>query len=173
MKRLICSAVALSAVAFVTSAQAQQAPATPVPGSFNQPRKLFFESDIVRHALPGQQGPFCVLANQFKRKEAVAWRIRILHPNGDVGNAETLKSVVVELGNGQKIAARFGPHGNPPTDYFWSFFWTIPDDFPTGSMGYKVIATMNNGEAVTWVPFTRPAAQLTVIPGEPTMAAPR
>src|SRR5438309_9958215 len=113
MKIVTGSAIALSVavLGFATSALAQQ----------SQPRKLFFEGDIVRHALPGQQGPFCVLANQFKRKEAIAWRIRILHPNGDIGNNETLKSVVVELGNGQKIAARFGPHGNPPTDYFWSF----------------------------------------------------
>src|SRR5438552_10153708 len=162
MKIVTGSAIALSVavLGFATSALAQQ----------SQPRKLFFEGDIVRHALPGQQGPFCVLANQFKRKEAIAWRIRILHPNGDIGNNETLKSVVVELGNGQKIAARFGPHGNPPTDYFWSFFWTIPDDFPTGSLGYKVHATMNNGERVTSEPFTRPATQLTVIAGEPTMA---
>ena len=114
-----------------------------------------------------------MLANQFKRKEAIAWRIRTLLPNGDVADDKVLKSLVVELGNGQKIAARFGPHGNPPTDYFWSFFWTIPDDFPTGSMGYKVIATMNNGERVVWEPFTRPATQLTVIAGEPAMAAPR
>ena len=165
MKIVTCSAIALSVavLGFATSALAQQ----------SQPRKLFFEGDIVRHALPGQQGPFCVLANQFKRKEAIAWRIRILHPNGDIGNNETLKSVVVELGNGQKIAARFGPHGNPPTDYFWSFFWTIPDDFPTGSLGYKVHATMANGDRVTWEPFTRPATQLTVIAGEPVMAAPR
>ena len=170
MKKVIATVIALSAAVIATSAQAQQAPVT---GSQNQPRKLFFEGDIVRHALPGQQGPFCVLANQFKRKEAIAWRIRILHPNGDIGNNETLKSVVVELGNGQKIAARFGPHGNPPTDYFWSFFWTIPDDFPTGSLGYKVHATMNNGERVTWEPFTRPATQLTVIAGEPTMVQAR
>ena len=39
-------------------------------------KRLFFEADMVRHALEGQAGPFCVLANQFKRNEAVAWRIR-------------------------------------------------------------------------------------------------
>ena len=27
--------------------------------------KLFFEGDIVRHALPNQAGPFCVLVNQY------------------------------------------------------------------------------------------------------------
>ena len=45
-------------------------------------KRLFFEADMVRHALEGQAGPFCVLANQFKRKEAVAWRIRVLDQTG-------------------------------------------------------------------------------------------
>src|SRR5436853_3045330 len=109
MKSVTLSVLALAAaVGFSASAQAQQ-----------QQAKLFFENDIVRHALPGQQGPFCVLANQFKRKEAVAWRIRVLQPNGAVADNNYLKSVVVELGNGIKLPARFGPHGQPPTDTFW------------------------------------------------------
>ena len=53
-----------------------------------------------------------------------------------------LKSVVVVLGNGQKLPARYGGHGMPPTDHFWSLHWEIPADFPTGSLGYKVVATM-------------------------------
>jgi len=43
-----------------------------------QARKLFFEGDLVRHTIENQKGPFCVLTSQFKRKEAVAWRIRVL-----------------------------------------------------------------------------------------------
>src|SRR5919205_770054 len=123
MKLLKLSALALSValVGFSSGAQAQS-------------KKLFFEGDIVRHALPGQQGPFCVLANQFKRKEAVAWRIRVLMPSGEVADNKVLKSVVVQLGNGEKLPAKFGPHGSPPTDHFWSLFWTIPADFPTGSL---------------------------------------
>src|SRR5262245_59134344 len=113
MKSVTLPALALMAVfGFAASAQAQQLQA-----------KLFFENDIVRHALPGQQGPFCVLANQFKRKEAIAWRIRVLQPSGAIADDKFLKSVVVELGNGIKLPARYGPHGNPPTDHFWSMFW--------------------------------------------------
>ena len=92
MKTFAVSAIVLSTVlGFASGAQAQQA------------KKLFFEGDIVRHALADQAGPFCVLANQFKRKEAVAWRIRVLEPNGNVADNKVLKSVVVVLGNGQKI----------------------------------------------------------------------
>jgi hypothetical protein len=92
MKTLALSAIALStALGFADGAQAQQA------------KKLFFEGDIVRHALADQAGPFCVLANQFKRKEAIAWRIRVLEPTGGIADNNVLKSVVVELGNGQKL----------------------------------------------------------------------
>ena len=159
MKSLTLSALALSvaAVGFAGSAQAQQA------------RKLFFEGDIVRHALPSQAGPFCVLNNQFKRTEAVAFRIRVLQPSGEVADDKVLKSVVVELGNGQKLPAHYGPHGNPPTDYFWSLFWAIPGDYPTGSVGYKVVATMNDDSVVEWKPFNRPTTALMVVAGEPEM----
>ena len=161
MKKTTLCAVALSvaAIGYAGGAQAQQAAS----------KKLFFEGDIVRHALPDQAGPFCVLNNQYKRNEAVAWRIRVLQPNGEVADDKAIKSVVVELGNGQKLPAGFKPHGAPPTDHFWSLFWTIPADFPTGSIGYKVIATMNDGSTVEWVPFIRPTTQLMVVAGEPAM----
>src|ERR1700731_1629629 len=117
MKTIAISAVILStaflstAFGLTSGAQAQEA------------RKLFFEGDIVRHALENQVGPFCVLANQFKRKEAVAWRIRVLEPDGKIADNTVLKSVMVVLGNGQKLPARYGGHGMPPTDHFWSLHW--------------------------------------------------
>ena len=162
MKSLTVSALVVSlAVGGLTSgaqAQAQQ-----------QAKKLFFEGDIVRHALANQVGPFCVLANQYKRKEAVAFRIRVLMPNGTIADDKVIKGVVVELGNGMKLPAGYKPHGTPPTDHFWSLFWTIPEDFPTGTVGYKVIATMNDGSEVIWEPFNRATTQLMVVAGEPAM----
>src|SRR5262247_3032176 len=89
-------------------------------------QKTVLRGDLVRHTLENQKGPFCVLTSQFKRKEAVAWRIRVLETTGDVADDKVLKSVVVELGDGQKFPARYGPHpprGAPPTDYFWSVHW--------------------------------------------------
>ncbi|MBO0752724.1 MAG: hypothetical protein J2P53_11460, partial [Bradyrhizobiaceae bacterium] len=149
--------VTVAALGPVSGAQAQQA------------RKLFFEGDVVRHALPEQAGPFCVLVNQFKHNEAAAFRIRILQPSGEVADDKVLKSVVVELGNGQKLPAHYGPHGTPPTDYFWSLHWVVPPTHPTGSVGYKVIATMNDGSVEEWKPFNRPTTALMVVDGEPEM----
>jgi hypothetical protein len=82
-------------------------------------KRLFFEADMVRHALEGQAGPFCVLANQFKRKGGVAWRIRVLDQAGQQVDDKTLKSVVVELSDGQKLNAKFGGHPprGTPTDF--------------------------------------------------------
>jgi hypothetical protein len=160
MRTVTFSAIALvvAALGFADRANAQQA------------HKLFFEGDIVRHALADQAGPFCVLVNQYKRKEAVAFRIRILLPSGEVADNKVLKSVVVELGNGQKLPSHYGGHGQPPTDFFWSLFWSIPADFPTGSLGYKVVATMNDDSVVEWKPFNRPTTALMVVDGQPEPA---
>ena len=163
MKSVTLSAIALSLAltGFSSSALAQV--------TTNPAGVLFFEGDIVRHRLDGQVGPFCVLTNQFMRGEAVAWRIRILKPDGTAATDADLQSVVVHLGSGDTVPVEYGPHGNPPTDYFWANSWTIPDSYPTGSIGYEVRATMNDGTMVTWEPFDRPATQLAVIEGMPAM----
>lgn len=143
---------------------AQLASAQGAPGG----SRLFFEGDMVRAAQQGAPGPFCVLANQFKRKEAVAWRIRVLDNTGKQVDDKGLKSLVVELSDGQKLPAKFGPH--PPrgtaTDHFWSLSWVIPETYPTGSLSYKVVATDLQGQSQAWEPFKREPTQLTVIAGE-------
>lgn len=133
--------------------------------------KLFFEGDVVRHRIEGQMGPWCVLQSRYKRGEAIAWRVRALLPDGRVADDTVLKSLVVELGSGETVSMDYGPHGDPPTDYFWANSWTVPANFPTGTLGYKVIATLQDDSVVTWEPFTRAPSQLAIIEGEPTMAA--
>ena len=163
MKRLTLSAVVLFlAIAGLAAPAAAQVRTTP-------PGKLFFEGDIVKHNVEGQIGPFCVLQSRFMRGEAVAWRMRILQLNGTPADDKVLKSLVVELGSGETVPLDYGPHGNPPTDVFWANSWTIPQNHPTGSLGYKVVATMQDGSVVTWEPFTRPNSQLWVIEGTPVM----
>jgi hypothetical protein len=166
MKSVTLSAIAMSiAVTGFASGAAAQVTTTPAG-------TLFFEGDIVRHRLDGQAGPFCVLTNRFVRGEAVAWRVRVLKADGTVADDMALSGVEVELGSGERLALGYGPHGNPPTDYFWATSWTLPANLPTGTLGYKVHATMTDGTTVTWEPFTRPGTQLAVIDGEPTPAPP-
>ena len=163
MKAVTLSAIALSiAVTSFTGSAAAQTLAQPSG-------LLFFEGDIVRHRIDGQMGPFCVLNNRYTRGEAIAWRQRILKPDGTPATDEDLQSVVVEMGGMEILNLDYGPHGNPPTDYFWASSWQIPDNYPTGSVGYQIKATMNDGTVVTWEPFTRPNSTLTIIEGEPMM----
>ncbi len=153
--------IVLSAFSSTASAQIRTEPAG----------KLFFEGDLVRHMVEGQVGPWCVLQSRFKRGEGIAWRFRALLPDGSIADDTVLQSLVVELGSGDTIPMEYGPHGNPPTDYFWANSWVVPANYPTGTLGYKVIATMQDDSVVTWEPFTRPASVLAIVEGEPMMQA--
>ena len=148
MKTLTFSAIVLSVavVGFANGAQAQQA------------KKLFFEGDIVRHALADQAGPFCVLTNQFKRKEAVAWRIRVLEarpaPSPTTRCSRAWSWNWATARSSRRIMVLIRPR-MPPTDDFWSLHWEIPADFPTGSLRLQGHRHHEDGRTVTWEPFTR------------------
>jgi hypothetical protein len=64
----------------------------------------------------------------------IVWRFRVLDENGKSLDDKGLKSLVVEMPDGQKIDAHFGPHpGGPnPTDFFWTAIWIIPSAYPNG-----------------------------------------
>jgi hypothetical protein len=125
---------------------------------------LFIAADMVTG--PGGSGPICVLRSQFMRKETVAWRIRVQDATGKQLDDKNLKSLVVELSDGQKFTARFGGHPpKEPTDHLWSTSWSIPEDYPTGSFNYKVVATASDGTTQSWEPVNVKPSLLTVIPG--------
>ena len=127
-------------------------------------KPLFIAADMVTG--PVGSGPICVLRSQFMRKERVAWRIRVQDATGKQLDDKDLKSLVIELSDGQKIPARFGGHPpKEPTDHFWSTSWSIPEDYPTGSFNYKVVATAMDGTTQSWEPPNVKASFLTVIAG--------
>ena len=156
--KLAAAALSIAALGFAHGASAQSG------------GKLFFEGDMVRGEQQGAPGPMCVLTNQFKRLEKVVWRVRVLDQTGKALDDKGLKSVAVELSDGQKLPARFSPHPpprqGPPTDYFWSAIWIIPTSYPSGTFVYKVVATDLEGNSQTWEPFKRVTSQLQVIAGE-------
>jgi hypothetical protein len=160
MKAIRVAAVLLAMVGLVDLARAE-GPAR---------KQLFFEGDLVRGAQQGAPGPFCVLTNHFKRLEKVVWRIRVLDAAGQSLDDKGLKSVVVELPDGQKLNAKFDRHPppaqGPALDHFWTAVWTIPTSYPSGSLGYKVVATETDDRSQTWEPFKSRPSQLTVVDGE-------
>lgn len=125
-------------------------------------QKLFFEGDMVRGA--GSAQPACVLNSQFRRNEAVVWRVRVLDQTGKRLNDKGLKSVVVELSDGRKFPMHYGPHPVGKTDdYFWTSSWRISENYPTGSFAYKVLAIGLDGQNNTWSQFNVNLSELTVI----------
>jgi hypothetical protein len=156
MKILAVPAVAVAFLGFANIAQADSA------------GKLFIDGgDMVRGAQRGAPGPVCVLNNQFKHLEKVVWRVRVRDADGKPLDNAGLKSVTVEVSNGQKIPATFGPHppNGPATDHFWSAIWIIPTDYPNGSLTYKVTAVDQQGNSASWEPFNRTTTQLEVVAG--------
>ncbi len=140
-------------------------------------QKMFIEGDIVRGNTPsGNTGPVCVLANQFKRKENVIFRVRVRNIAGQPMDDKNLKSIMVELSDGKKypadyrarppvaVRARLGLTG--PIDYFWSAAWLIPQDYPTGSLSYKVVATDMQGNTQEWTPMKDLRSLPFVMPGD-------
>src|SRR3954462_5052536 len=85
-------------------------------------QKLFPEGDIVRGNSPlGATGPICVLNSQFKRGENVVFRIRVRTPTGQYLDEKGIKSITVQLPDGQKFNARYGgPPPRAPEDFFWT-----------------------------------------------------
>jgi hypothetical protein len=142
-----------------------------------EPQKLFIEGDIVRGNTPaGITGPVCVLANQFKRKENVIFRIRVRNAAGEPLDDKNIKGIVVELSDGQKFQAAYRPRPpanvraafglSEPADYFWSAAWLIPQDYPTGSLSYRVAATDMQGNTQSWTPFKDPRSLPMVMSGD-------
>ena len=121
-----------------------------------------------RGVQPGAPGPLCVLNNQFKHLEKVAWRMRVRDSSGGVLDDKGLKSVVVVLPDGKKVEAKFGGHPpRAPTDQILggppgSFRATIrPARSPTSG----VTATDMAGNTATWEPFKIASSQLTIQDG--------
>lgn len=136
-----------------------------VPALGQEAMKVAFEGDMVRGAGPTAKGPGCVLNSQFKRGEMVVFRVRLTDPrNGRPLDASAVKSLTVEVSNGEKFTMSYRPH--PPkdsTDEFWAAGWAIPDDHPTGSLNYKVVALLSDGSRAEWKPFNVMASQLSIV----------
>jgi hypothetical protein len=147
------------------------------PSAAQEAQKLFIEGDIVRGNTPaGITGPVCVLTNQFKRKEKIVFRIRVRDVAGAPLDDKALRGIVVELSDGQKFAADYRARPpvsvrkalglSEPLDYFWSAVWLIPEDYPTGTLSYKVAATDMQGNTQSWTPFKDPRSLPTVMAGD-------
>lgn len=152
----IVRVLAASAVAAI-ALMAHEAPAQEAPKGPATPPSMFFEGDMVLTQA-------CVLNNRFRRNEGVVFRTRVSDAKtGKWLDDKGLKSLVVELADGQKMPMKYGGHPKGGTDdYYWTVRWMIPADYPTGTLVYHIAATDRKGHVERWQPFTIKNSQLTI-----------
>jgi len=154
-----CRVLGIAAAILVGGAIGHDAAAQDkAPSALTTAPAMFFEGDMVL-------AQACVLNNRFRRNEGVVWRVRVLDAKtGQQIDAKGLKSLVIELADGQKISMKYGGHprgGND--DRFWSTSWKVPENYPTGTFAYTVVATDLKGDITRWQPFTIKMSQLTIV----------
>ena len=107
----------------------------------------------------------CLETSVGHQGELIVFRTRVVDPQTgqDMTDSE-LQSVEVTLPDGTVFDDSYGGHpgGGTPTDYFWSVAWEIPLNYPTGSLGYTVTATANDGRTGSYTDFNVSSSQLTI-----------
>lgn len=142
--------------------------ATPTPAAASLAAPLVIQADTVqgsKNLTTAQQATqSCVEENRFDHNAEVIFRAKVIDPvTGKSLDASGLKSVVVELPNGNNVTLKFGQHpASNPTDSFWAGSWTVPADYPSGSVAWKVVATGLNGETATYQPFAVAPSQMII-----------
>jgi len=150
--------------------------ATACASSPKAAQTLMLQADTVVSST-GVKNPadICVESSQFLQGEGVVWRIKVYDPaTGNPMDNSTLDSVVVSLKDGQPFTATYGGHpgqpGVPVTDYFWSTAWSIPQNYPTGSVAYTVTAKSKDGRTGTFAEFNVAPSLLMVVAAQPPVA---
>ena len=155
-------------------AQGRGQPAPPPPTQAGHPSgKLVIWGDVALFSRPDDPDN-CILTNRFKRGQRVGFRMTAVDGGtSDVENTAVLVAHVNYAGKTVDAPMRWrgaaGRSAPPPRGYLrspfelWTGFWTVPDDAPTGSIGYTVTATDRFGRTATFIPFSAEASQLVIV----------
>lgn len=92
----------------------------------------------------------CVQTSRVKPGETIGWRIKVI----DTATGKALDNTAIEdaafkitVPGGKDVPAiKWGEHGGkPPTDAFFSTWWTVPDSQPTGVLPWTISVTTKDG----------------------------
>lgn len=128
---------------------------------------LFIDGDTVRGGanLTEDEIPSmsCVQSNRYARNEEIVWRFKVYDPQtGEPMDDTMLESLEIALPD-QTFDMHYGAHPrNDPVDFFWTYGWDVPEDYPTGELPYTVTATSTDGRTGTYEQFGVSSARLII-----------
>lgn len=108
----------------------------------------------------------CQLNNKFLRNEQIVWRVKIVDPTtGKELDDKLVEKVQVKLADGKVFDLKFGMRPkDKPIDGFWTTSFTIPEDYPPGTLNYTIEATAKDGRTSQYVKFIVASTALQVLP---------
>jgi hypothetical protein len=163
-RKVIAITVPTVAWAAASCAPAPAAPPpAPAPAAAN---KLLLFSDTVQGSknIPEDARPTksCVMSNRFPRNAEVVWRAKIFDPATGEGLTDKEATAQINLTNGTTISMRYRPNRNDPSEFFWSGSWVVPKGHTTGTLGYTMVASDNQGRKGEFKPINVPSTQLII-----------
>ncbi len=133
-------------------------PAPVLPESYTQPVPVFIYADTVIGSggtvasVSDNAKASCILSGVFRRGMQIVFRFEAVDTStGKKLTDADVDSAVVRLPDGEEIKARFGRHGSTEdAPWFWAAGWTIPDDYPLGTLNWEVHVKTRDGKEGTF-----------------------
>lgn len=103
----------------------------------------------------------CVVNSRFEQ----GWRMVFRASVKDATTGESIDDaeVKVVLEDGQEFEMEYGDHGTDDVEtMLYTIAWSIPEDYPTGTLEYKYVATVD-GEEYEFEPFDVDLSKMTII----------
>lgn len=111
-------------------------------------------SHEVEHAI-------CVVNSRFEQGWRMVFRATVT--DGTTGESIDDAEVKVVLEDGQEFEMELGDHGSDGKEtMLYTIAWSIPDDYPTGTLEYKYVAKVD-GKEYTFEPFDVDLSKMTII----------
>lgn len=120
-------------------------------------RQLVVHGDTINSHLI--EDAICVQNSRFERGQRLVFRATV----NDAATGELIKDakMKVVLSTGDEFEMVLGEHGSEKTEIY-TYGFTIPDDFPTGTIDYKYVAEVGE-QTATFEPFNVSLSKLTVL----------
>lgn len=156
MKKRNFLARVLFATLLVTGCSEDDSSKEPEKTETSEPPIVVLGDTINSHL---QADAVCVVDSRFERGHTIVFRANVL----DQATNKTVEDakVKVVLATGDEYEMKLGPHGEEGT-LLYTVSWTIPDDFPTGTLDYQIVAEVD-GKEYTYQPFDVSLSKLTIL----------